>query len=288
MNKKIKIYLQLMRVSLVFTALSNVGCGYLLARRGEIQGGELVLLLGISFCLYTGGMVLNDLADFDRDKELHPSRPLPSGQVTFRETLFLFLLLAGTGLGMVFGLSRERWLFGIGTLLSILAYDLAFKRIAFIGPLIMALCRLFNFAMGEGGFSWPAFIVFSYTAFLTYLSLLEEEWRGTKYLWTLPLWGGMALVGVGPLLPFPNLWWMGLIPLLGLLCWVALRLKKAKTPRDTGLCIRDLILGFILLDTALLAGWTGRMESFFWVAWLLPPLAVLFYKKRGIFSLRKE
>ena len=74
-------WLQLMRLPTVFTALSNILCGYLIThsfRVGDLpQQTDLWLLLASSFGLYLGGMVLNDVFDAKLDAVERPERPIP-------------------------------------------------------------------------------------------------------------------------------------------------------------------------------------------------------------------
>ena len=77
-------YLRLMRLPNVFTALSNVAMGFAFARDWNRPFGTsdailLACLAGASALLYTAGMVLNDVFDYDVDRQERPFRPLPSG-----------------------------------------------------------------------------------------------------------------------------------------------------------------------------------------------------------------
>ena len=81
-------YLRLMRIPNVFTAIADVAMGFLFVH--DYQSPEqfprlwptLALLIAASSLLYTAGLVLNDLFDFEIDRKERPFRPLPSGQVS--------------------------------------------------------------------------------------------------------------------------------------------------------------------------------------------------------------
>ena len=79
-------WLQLMRFPTVFTALSNILCGYLITHKFRavdlFQHGNLGLLLLASAGLYLGGMVLNDVFDAQLDAVERPERPIPSGDIS--------------------------------------------------------------------------------------------------------------------------------------------------------------------------------------------------------------
>src|SRR5262245_32937610 len=55
--------------------------------------------------VYAGGVVLNDVADAERDATLHPSRPIPSGAVSrsSANTFGLALLVGGAALAALLG-----------------------------------------------------------------------------------------------------------------------------------------------------------------------------------------
>ena len=74
-------WLKLMRLPTVFTALSNILCGYFVSSPEREIGvlfsePQLWLLLLASSGLYLGGMVLNDVFDARLDAEERPERPI--------------------------------------------------------------------------------------------------------------------------------------------------------------------------------------------------------------------
>ena len=149
-------WLRLMRLPNVFTAIADVAMGYLIVNGPAVDGAALAGLIAASACLYTAGMVLNDVFDFDIDTKERPFRPLPSGQIglpTARAFGFA-LLLIGIGLGWLAGFAGEQialqWRSGaMATALAagVLLYDAWLKRTP-LGPLGMGLCRFFNVLLG--------------------------------------------------------------------------------------------------------------------------------------------
>lgn len=150
-------YLRLLRLPNVFTALADIGMGFVLARQGFSPPGLLVALALSSAGLYLAGMVLNDACDVEVDRRERPQRPLPSGQIAVSQAWALgFTLLA---LGILFG-----WLAGFlyadavgapwrsGVIASALAaavlfYDGWLKK-TWVGPAGMGLCRFLNVLLG--------------------------------------------------------------------------------------------------------------------------------------------
>src|ERR1041385_2805947 len=102
--------LQLARMALVFTAISNALCTLILWTAQQ-RGGALELrdmpwrLIVASMLMSTGlygfGMTLNDIIDRRRDQQLAAHRPLPSGRVgvaaahAIPASLMLLALFAG-------------------------------------------------------------------------------------------------------------------------------------------------------------------------------------------------
>jgi hypothetical protein len=74
-------WLQLMRLPTVFTALSNILCGYLITHSmtvAELPGRwDLWLLLCSTFGRSMGGLVLNDVFVAALDAIERPERPIP-------------------------------------------------------------------------------------------------------------------------------------------------------------------------------------------------------------------
>ena len=158
--------LRLCRVANVFTALADILAGYAVVQGTLHWAPELILLALASAGLYTGGIVLNDRLDLDRDRRERPERPLPSGQVSLRAAHLLIGLLLGGGVVAAAMAGRAAGA-GAGVPLSIAvvlivviaAYDGGLKETP-IGPVAMGACRGLNlllgmsFAVGEGAVPW--------------------------------------------------------------------------------------------------------------------------------------
>ena len=99
-----------MRVSGLFTIASNIlaalaAAVYTMSLRLELLGQELrdnfsvaIWVIVASGLLYCAGMLWNDVADADRDRVLHPRRPLPSGAIQLSTAYVGGLLLASGAL----------------------------------------------------------------------------------------------------------------------------------------------------------------------------------------------
>ncbi len=171
----LKATLQLCRIPNVFTAISNVLAGIVLARGGTLELQDL-RLVAVSALMYLAGMVLNDYFDRDVDAVESPERPIPSGRVP---AIFAFALgaafLAGAGL-LLSGLGEQVQLVGIGLGAAILAYDAHLKNTP-LGAPTMGLCRTLNVMLGFAVVPWPADWMWvlpvglgMYTAVISYLA----------------------------------------------------------------------------------------------------------------------
>jgi 4-hydroxybenzoate polyprenyltransferase len=91
LSQRLLTLLQLTRMALVFTAISNSMCEMLIYARWQAGPGgsilpyldpqRLVAMACVSVGLYGFGMSLNDIIDRRRDRLLAADRPLPSGRI---------------------------------------------------------------------------------------------------------------------------------------------------------------------------------------------------------------
>jgi len=150
-------WLRLMRIPNVFTAFADVAMGYAVVTRGNVEAIPLVLLCLASGCLYTAGMVLNDVFDIEQDRRERPNRPLPSRRISpaVARAVGFGLLVTGIALGGLTGYlpgvsATFPWRAGVVAALvavCVVLYDVVLKRYI-VGPLFMGLCRFFNVLLG--------------------------------------------------------------------------------------------------------------------------------------------
>ncbi|MBA3683978.1 MAG: UbiA family prenyltransferase [Planctomycetes bacterium] len=148
-------WLRLIRATGLFTILSNIMAATVAATYAEgnldpklivsllLQGNRMNLLwVALASCLlYASGMIWNDIADIERDRELHPRRPLPSGRISLITAYVVAAILAVASL-LVASLVGSYGFYGAGIVLSLaLLYDFAGKHVPYLGSLNMALVR---------------------------------------------------------------------------------------------------------------------------------------------------
>ena len=220
-------YLRLMRSSLLPTAWSNVLLGFAISTFPEVTSSNWWALPWLLLCssgLYLGGMVMNDLFDYEEDRHQRPERVLPSGFISLRQAQRLMLLLIAVGVlsaivaSIVAG--NKYWtplIMALTVLFFITLYNRYAKHSPF-GPFVMGLCRSGNVLLGasliEPSSSFPYFSMLSlyvagamglYVAGITWFAREEHQKSSRVGLLT---GTGLILLAVLALmaLPHSSLW----------------------------------------------------------------------------------
>ncbi len=275
MRSKGEAWLELFRLPLALTVAGDLLCGA--AAAGAGPGPWLFPAFAGSACIFTGGVVLNDVVDLPEDRKHRPGRPLPSGRVGPYKAMGagLGLLVAGILLPWAF-LPEPAVLFWLALAGAAAFYDLALKQRARTGPWILGLCRALDtfaggFAATHPGTSFlplgaAALLVGIYAGLVTFQADKEER----------PVSGGRNRAGLLPLLPaffLAGLFssrWESLFPLSFLAGDAAFSYyrsdRTAGARRLTGTWVR----GYLLLGSTLLAG-KGYLfgGAGLWVIWFL-------------------
>lgn len=121
-RERIRGHLELARISIAPTIVTNVLAGTALAGAPFFEGRVGFLLAAIGL-LYAAGMYLNDVFDVEFDREHRPERPIPSGRVGRSEAASCaaaYLTVAVALLGVI---SAEAAICGVVMTALILAYD---------------------------------------------------------------------------------------------------------------------------------------------------------------------
>lgn len=138
-----------MRLPALFTAPGDVIAGWFLVGGAAFGAyGTLAVLAGSSLCLYSSGMILNDVADAATDTRERPGRPIPSGRISrsVAGVAAALLMAAGVALAATVGVAT---LAAAGLLAGlVLFYDLFAKRVGVLGPVVMGSCRGANLCLG--------------------------------------------------------------------------------------------------------------------------------------------
>lgn len=308
-SRRVFPILQLARMALVFTAISNALCELFLwtAQHDntphvlEHVPWRMAGCVGlISTGLYGFGMTMNDIIDRRRDQQIAAHRPLPSGRVDVgtAHVIAMFLIAMALAAGVFYArMSGQGWfsiVLVIWTAMLIVFYDLAGKYLVAPGLLTLGLIRFFHAVIPAPQLPvlWHPLLLLNH---VTVLSLVAYAWEEKRPALTPIHWagviGGLATVDamVIALLAWrrvstygsitaalsirPNL----VLPAAAVLAFVILALiirAKSPTPREAGqkLMLYGL-LWLILYDAAFAGAYIGWKPAVLLAAML--PMAYL-------------
>lgn len=155
---KLRAWLQLVRFPAVFSAMADIGLGFLLTHESWLVDDcplPFALLLASSAGLYLAGMAFNDVFDREVDAKERPQRPIPSGRVPLKGAVALGTSLILIGLiAAAFVGTTSLLVAGVLTV-AIFAYDGGLKKTP-LGPVAMGSCRFLNVLLGASAGLEPA------------------------------------------------------------------------------------------------------------------------------------
>jgi hypothetical protein len=225
-SQRLLSVLQLTRMALVFTAISNSVCEVLVLAqlRSEraglpgyletLDGLHLTVVIVISIGLYTFGMSLNDIIDRRRDQQLAAHRPLPSGRIGVTAahaicTLCLLLaLLGGAYLARFAQHGTLSLLLVLWTAFLITMYDYAGKYLVWLGLLTLGAIRFFHALVPAPTIPliWHPLLLLNHVTILSAVCYHLEDKRPTlskTHWWSLA--GLLALMNV---ICLAGEWWL--------------------------------------------------------------------------------
>ncbi len=300
-------WLELVRLPLVFTLLTENIAGSVLAGGGLFPLSAWGPVLLASLCAYWGGMILNDVVDLDQDRVQRPGRPLPAGRISpaiaghVGNALLLIAPVLILGV-VVLHRSHPLWM-GVAFLSAVLlsvcvrAYDSPLKR-TLCGPILMGGCRGLHVLMVgltmyslQGESQVPrALLVFALSIGLYVLGITvyarHEATVSPRLNLALGIVFEMAGLGLMALLPQwdqrqGRAWWLSpdiqfplLIALISLtVLHRGLRGFLRPGARHVQMAVKHALLTLILLDAAVVAMWAGPWPGAAVALMVLPALA---------------
>lgn len=286
--------LQLTRMALVFTAVSNSICAILLlAKWTGVKGADpwdtltlwnVTAVVLMSIGMYGFGMSLNDIIDRRRDSQISPGRPLPSGRIGVAAAHVVCALMATLALAgaAAYGWGTQmRWTtvaIAALTLGLIAFYDLAGKYLVAPGLISLGLIRFFHavVAAPQVPLLWHPLLLLNHVVILSAVCYKLEDKRPqlTRGHW-FAVMAGVVLINalcIGVLAwrrtpeggsVISSLWITpGLVyvagALVGFLVAAALVVRKSIEPRGAGQTLMLLgLLWLIVYDAAIVAGYVN-------------------------------
>ncbi|WP_198139786.1 UbiA-like protein EboC [Pedobacter sp. BAL39] len=190
-------YIRMMRPANVVTSVADVLAGiaisgYFLSPVMSMAYIDPVLLLCLSTIgLYSGGIIFNDVFDFELDKLERPERALPSGIVSIREATIFGAICFAVGIIAAAFVNTTSLSMALLVMIAALTYDKWGKHLSLIGPVNMGLCRGLNLLLGvtiistvpEGWWLIIAVIPIIYIASITMISRGEVHGGSKKMLY---------------------------------------------------------------------------------------------------------
>jgi 1,4-dihydroxy-2-naphthoate octaprenyltransferase len=150
MNKNVlKDWAELVRLPNLFTVPGDILLGMCaVSSMAQLSLSTYLFVLIISLLLYAGGMILNDIMDYDEDKLARSQRVLPSGRISMgaaKKSVIICFLLA-----LIMSYQHSLNLFIIAFLLVILIYlyDGPSRKVPQLGFIAMGGCRSLNILLG--------------------------------------------------------------------------------------------------------------------------------------------
>ncbi len=126
-----------------------------------------------TFFASAGGMVINDYFDYDIDLVNKPHRPIPSGQITRRGSLYFCGFLFGGAFVCVLFTNIWCIIVGIPAVLLIILYSWKLKRTLFVGNIVVAL--LSALALLYGGIATGSTQLVSILALIAFFASVSRE-----------------------------------------------------------------------------------------------------------------
>lgn len=200
--------MRLIRLPNLFTAISNIWAGSVIAGLGSPAYYNVVIGSVASAVLYAGGVTLNDYCDRERDKLTKPGRPIPAGSVSAKSTLILAISRLAIGVLLGFFISPYAGIICLSIAICAVIYD-TLKSVFTPVIVFMPLCRGFNWLLGLtiGGATDNRLLIipagiFLYTGLLTVISQFEDKTPAVKRLVKLgiviiPLIDGVITIAFG-------------------------------------------------------------------------------------------
>jgi 4-hydroxybenzoate polyprenyltransferase len=295
LSQRLLTLLQLTRMALVFTAISNGACEVLLRAAlvpiprlyvVDLRLQVVAAMAAVSIGLYGFGMSLNDIIDRRRDSRIAAHRPLPSGRIRLSTAHCIcaaLALLAAWG-----GLAYWHWVGDMGSIsfglviitgLLITFYDFAGKYLVALGLISLGMIRFLQASIAAPMLPviWHPLLLLDHVTILSTVAYHWEQKRPPltrKHWWT--VLGGLAALNLSVIALFG--WRLGdktlmgliqglnvnralvpvgvTIPVFVLIAWLVRRKNKVASDAGQKLMLYGL-LWLIVYDSAFVAGYVS-------------------------------
>ena len=289
-------FLRMARPANILTAISDVIAGFAIAgvffqEVVTIKLEAMVLLIVATIGLYAGGIVFNDIFDYDDDKLNRPERVLPTGKISMNEAIIFGIILFSMGIIAAFLASTLSGLLAFLIAVLALSYDKFAKHHAVLGPINMGLCRSVNLLLGMSILNstiqelW--FIGFVPLAFVGAITLVgQKEAHGNNknsIIKAIVLDTLVALFFVILMLnDYMNIWVT--IPFLlfwfGINLFAKIRAIKQNNPKQIQQAVKIGVLSLIPLNAIYVAGFSNGYYALLLICLL--PISIIIAKHYAV------
>lgn len=231
-------------------------CGYFFSG-DTFNAFHCAAVMVASLFLYCAGMGFNDVVDLEKDRELRPERPIPSGRLSLKTARKVCWVLTILAIAIAGSISYERLGMALGLAFSIALYN-GYTKHLFIAGFSVGLCRIFNFMMGLGlnEVTWqktlPAMAMFFHVQAIMKMAEGEDQ-DGAEISKWFYAYTAITCVMLGLIAPWLAIPWLVFIAFALASIKDNSRLAKIKA---VGL----LVIGFSLLDAIFLASMTQELQ----------------------------
>ena len=174
-SRQFRAWCQLLRLPALFTVPGDPLAGFLLARYAGFEPSIVKVLPCVlaGLLLYAAGLVSNDYFDLKEDARDRPTRPLPSGAVSPSTAISLAVVLFFAGIGISAFAGNFAVMIAVLLTLTIITYNIGVKKIPFLGPLNIGVCRGLNVLLGAAAVpstEWPVFPLIAAAGITVYIA----------------------------------------------------------------------------------------------------------------------
>lgn len=301
MSPKILGYLRLSRPANVLTAIADVLCGFaisgIIAMTSEDDNTILFTILlpaaaiiCSTSCLYAGGVVLNDVFDYELDVLERPERPIPSGVISLKKASIFGWTLLTIGCFFAFIASLTTGNIALFLAFLIVSYNVYSKHSVWLGPINMGACRGLNLLLGISLFGdifefwFLIFIPVLYIAAITLISQGEVHGNNKKMIVIAGLLYAVVVIAILSLSNWYDFEINTALPFVLLLILLIFKpLIKAyqdNNPQNIKKAVKSGVLSLIILNAAMAGGYSEWWYGILILSLL--PLSIFLAKKFAI------
>ncbi len=120
----------------------------IIAVNGIVINEEIFLASLSAAIIAAGGNIINDVFDVNVDKISHPKRPLPSGEMSIYQAVFLYLVFSSIGILLAEKINALTFVVAILAVIALFFYSCCIKKIPLVGNFLVGVMTGLAFIYG--------------------------------------------------------------------------------------------------------------------------------------------